>query len=1451
MGRKAWIAAVLVAAMVLGMFWLTRPAPDEHYQQPPVSTTYHTTPSAREAGIRPAIGSAPAGNPPAQASHDGQITDTPEDTFDHLDTAERLALEDLRVQSFVDRRVLDEYRSNDRVRAQVLFNVPGLDGRFGGPEFLRDDVAATIDSIAAEFLAAMPGDAYELAHQTSHVPMIAGMFEPSALLSAAGHPQIAEIILDEPVTVQLRQALPLVNQGFPLEGTALPQTGNGVTVAIVDSGIDGDHPLLQDSITRAVCTCGASCCTPGDDGTEDDPTRPHGTWVAGVITANQTGNGTIAGIASGANVLPVKVEHTGGGFASDSVRGFNWLVDNASDVKIINYSINFPSLGAFNSICDDRIRSLNGVFETLAARGVSIFVSSGNDSRKNGIAVPACYSSAISVGSVFDSGGNQDKVDPTSNSGDILDVLAPGNVITTTNNGGGLVSVAGTSFASPMAAGCAALMLEKDGSLRSEEVRVLLRRSPTAITDTNGITIPRLDCANALSRVDAALADSDFDLDGIRDGYDNCPELANLDQNDTDGNGVGDECDIGPDEDFDGVPDDVDNCVLVPNPRQEDADDDGAGDVCDEATELFNGGPTGTLAFPSDDDLIGSPRAQVAADDFTAPAGVLTGLRWYGMNWPDDVLPAQDDFTIQIYADDDGRPGSLVYDVPTSDVVRADSGMRGLSRDLRIFSYDAEMPSLSLDAGTYWLAIRNNTASLPDGEWLWAVANETGNARASVLPNLRWVAVDVELVFLVTMQPSTAPRDTDVDSDGLTNEFEAANGLNALSTDSDGDGVLDGADDLDGDGVTNAGEQVAGTNARSADTDGDGLADGTELAGVAFGPARTIFSTPSDFSGMQIAVGKFDRDSYNDVAATYRSGGAVTTAWFADPGLVLMNVEADFDAGDGTGTLSGSLKIDPLAPLDQSGNEVAIGTSSGDFTGEGAATLTGRVYDSAADWPGGGEFDLAFFRELNLADDSLLGDRVAVIELETFEVPPGSATGPLLATEWVCTSATCDEEGSPIRSGPGEYAIDWRRDARTAATRSGGNKIVQTGDIDQDGDEDMLVVFSDELRWYGNIFGASQFSFTTIDTNVQPYITAVLADVNFDDRLDVVAVVDVDNPAGAEIEWRIEVHLNAGAGAFTGPFTVTNSTGYFVNSLDVVDVNGDDFADIVVGLGEDPISQETAYGVYISLANPTAGASGWNAIIESSRGKLATPVDIDLDGDLDLVTAHGEGADVGTIAWHENVSGFDALEDAQVLVATGPTRPRSLMATDMNGDGVPELLGTNSTVGSFLVSRQNGGWSWNQVNATPNSLVSRSATQSISVDLDANGTLDVLEQEQFLGFDLVRWYPRVSLNATEFDTDGDELGDGFEQQFGFDPLDRDEDDNGTADGLQDGDNDGLSNAEEQDLGTNPTLADTDGDSVSDGDENDAGSDPVDADSIPRSSLLPRLLPLLQERAGAQ
>ena len=126
----------------------------------------------------------------------------------------------------------------------------------------------------------------------------------------------------------------------------------------------------------------------------------------------------------------------------------------------------------FESFCDDQYvytRAFANVINTLRERGTLSFVASMNNASSNSISAPACIANAISVGAVWDTdpysyNGECFESNPTpdhmacfSNSSIALDILAPGSPIRAARMNGGSVNYSGTSMATPMGVGCAAL----------------------------------------------------------------------------------------------------------------------------------------------------------------------------------------------------------------------------------------------------------------------------------------------------------------------------------------------------------------------------------------------------------------------------------------------------------------------------------------------------------------------------------------------------------------------------------------------------------------------------------------------------------------------------------------------------------------------------------------------------------------------------------------------------------------------------------------------------------------------------------------------------------------------------------------------------------------------------------------------------------------------------------
>ena len=229
--------------------------------------------------------------------------------------------------------------------------------------------------------------------------------------------------------------------------------GAGVKVAVIDSGIDLDHPDL------AV----AGDVTFVEDTTSGDDDHGHGTHCAGIIAAldNDTG---VVGVAPQASIYAVKVlDSTGTGYLSDVAAGIDWAIGKGVDIISLSIGTNV-SYQTLREACD---RANDAGIIVVAAAGNDYRIRRGNE--RDTLDYPARYDSVIAVGAIDDT----DTKAYFSSTGSTLEFVAPGVYVYSTDTGGGYGMMSGTSMACPHVVGVAALVLSGPGG----DVRTVLQES--------------------------------------------------------------------------------------------------------------------------------------------------------------------------------------------------------------------------------------------------------------------------------------------------------------------------------------------------------------------------------------------------------------------------------------------------------------------------------------------------------------------------------------------------------------------------------------------------------------------------------------------------------------------------------------------------------------------------------------------------------------------------------------------------------------------------------------------------------------------------------------------------------------------------------------------------------------------------------------------------------------
>jgi subtilisin family serine protease len=432
-------------------------------------------------------------------------------------------------------------------RIDVIVNLQSPAGKPRGREWdsraKLQEWHGAVKSRQDEVLSTMAAGEFGLRHRFANQSGFSGAVTRQGFEKLARHPRVESIELVHLVKAQLAQGIPLMNAAVYRS----TYSGAGLSIAIVDSGVDYTHPRLGGGGFPNAKVIGGYDFGDLDADPQSDG-NAHGTACAGIAAGDLGTTGDyIGGVAATAKIYALKITSglSGGSTSAEVIAAWDWCITHKNDDPANPILVISTSFGGqrYFSVCDGVQSAYATAANNAVAAGITVLAASGNEGYCDSIASPACLASVISVGAVFDAaygtvsvcielescapkyfdaacetsyGADSvtaaDKVTPYSNTASFLGVLAPAHRAYTTDNVGASGSSAGdynanfggTSAACPYAAGGVAALQSAARAalgrfLAPAEVRVILAATGDLVTDTKiAITKPRVNLGRAI-----------------------------------------------------------------------------------------------------------------------------------------------------------------------------------------------------------------------------------------------------------------------------------------------------------------------------------------------------------------------------------------------------------------------------------------------------------------------------------------------------------------------------------------------------------------------------------------------------------------------------------------------------------------------------------------------------------------------------------------------------------------------------------------------------------------------------------------------------------------------------------------------------------------------------------------------------------------------------------------
>jgi uncharacterized repeat protein (TIGR02543 family) len=361
-------------------------------------------------------------------------------------------------------------------------------------------------------------------HRYTYVPYLAMTVDHATLDTLLASNNVIHVEEDVPVPPTATVGWDISKIGADTLHTA-GVTGTGIAVAVLDTGVDKNHPYLSGAVVSEACyssngsdTNGSwSSLCPGSatDSTATDSALPygsgvcptgecdHGTHVSGTVAGRSGVTGSPgAGVAPNGSIIAIQVfsrfdsdTYCGAGYSpcalswsSDQLKGLERVYALKDSYVIASANLSLGGGRYYNTTaCDEANSSTKAAIDNLRGAGIATVIAAGNNGYCGSMGAPGCVSTAVSVGATDSS----DAVASYSNSASFLSLLAPGSNITSSIPGNTYAAWNGTSMATPHVAGAWALVKSKDTSATVDDILAAFSFTGAIVTDTKCASVAK------------------------------------------------------------------------------------------------------------------------------------------------------------------------------------------------------------------------------------------------------------------------------------------------------------------------------------------------------------------------------------------------------------------------------------------------------------------------------------------------------------------------------------------------------------------------------------------------------------------------------------------------------------------------------------------------------------------------------------------------------------------------------------------------------------------------------------------------------------------------------------------------------------------------------------------------------------------------------------------------